>query len=65
MKKVAGALETACKPGLDKVEVQRLQIVAILASKYKEILADYLKYREVEAELLELKQKYEALTKKT
>jgi aspartate aminotransferase-like enzyme len=39
--KLAGALEAACKPGLDKVEVQRLQVVASIAKTYKDILADY------------------------
>jgi hypothetical protein len=39
--KLAGALEAACKPGLDKVEVQRLQVVAMIAKTYKDILADY------------------------
>jgi hypothetical protein len=28
-------LEAACKPGLDKVEVQRLQVVASIAKTYK------------------------------
>jgi hypothetical protein len=61
---LAGALERSCQPGLDKVEVQRLQVVATLARTYKDILADYLDYRRVEAELLELRQKYEELAKR-
>ena len=61
---LAGALKRSCQPGLDKVEVQRLQVVATLARTYKDILADYLDYRGVEAELLELRQKYEELAKR-
>ena len=34
LRKLAGALETACQPGLDNVEVQRLQVVAVLARTY-------------------------------
>jgi hypothetical protein len=65
LKRLAGALQVACDPGLDKVEVQRLQVVATLARAYKDILADYLDYRGVEAELLELKEKYAELAKRT
>jgi hypothetical protein len=65
LKRLAGALEVACSPGLSKVEVQRLQVVATLARTYKDILADYLDYRGVEAKLLELKEKYAELAKRT
>jgi hypothetical protein len=61
---LAGALQAATEAGLDKVEVQRLQVVATLARTYKDILADYLDYRGVEAQLLELREKYEHLAKK-
>jgi len=64
LKMLAGALKTACQPGLDKVEVQRLQVIATLARTYKEVLADYLDYRGVEAQLLDLRQKYEQFAKK-
>jgi transcriptional regulator len=58
LKILAGALKAAAEPGLDKVEVQRLQVVATLARTYKDILADYLNYREVEKKLVELDAKY-------
>jgi hypothetical protein len=64
LKMLAGALGKACDPGLDKVEVQRLQVVATLARAYKDILADYLDYRGIEAQLLELRQKYAELGQK-
>ena len=34
LRMLAGALKAACKSGLDKVEVQRLQVVATLALTY-------------------------------
>jgi hypothetical protein len=58
---LAGALKAACKPGLDKVEVQRLQVMATLARTYKELLSDYINYREIEAKLVDLEAKYAAL----
>ena len=53
---VAGALKTAAKPGLTKSEVQRIQAVANLAKTYKEILADYVNYREIEVKLREMEE---------
>ena len=61
LKKLAGALDAACAPGLTKAEVQRLQVVATLAKAYKEILADYINYREIEAKLNDMEVKYAAL----
>ena len=65
LKKVAGALDLACTPGLTKTEVQRLQVIANLAKTYKEGIADYLNYRQVETKLIELEAKYAALIKET
>ena len=61
LKKLAGALEAASAPGLSKVEVQRLQVVATLARTYKEILADYINYRVIEEKLNDMEAKYAAL----
>ncbi len=58
---LAGALRASLKPGLDKVEVQRLQVVATLARTYKEVLADYINYRAIEVKLIELEGKYARL----
>jgi hypothetical protein len=65
LKILAGALKASCKSGLDKVEVQRLQVVATLARTYKDILADYMDYRGLEVEMLEWRAKYADLVKKT
>jgi pyruvate formate-lyase activating enzyme-like uncharacterized protein len=56
LKMLAGALKTAVKPGLEKVEVQRLQAVATIAKTYKEILADYINYREIENKLKKMEE---------
>jgi len=64
LKILAGALKTAANPGLDRVEVQRLQTVATLARTYKELLADYVDYRGIEAKLVELEVKYAKLARK-
>ncbi len=61
LKKLAGALDAACAPGLNKVEVMRLQVVATIAKTYKEILADYINYREIEAKLNDMEIKYAQL----
>jgi pyruvate formate-lyase activating enzyme-like uncharacterized protein len=56
LKMLAGALKTAVKPGLDRVEVQRLQAIATIAKTYKELLADYINYREIETKLKEMEE---------
>lgn len=56
LRMLAGALKTAVKPGLDKIEVQRLQAVATIAKTYKETLADYINYREIETKLKEMEE---------
>ena len=56
LRMLAGALRAAIKPGLDKVEVQRLQAVATISKTYKELLADYINYRQIEAKLREMEE---------
>jgi hypothetical protein len=53
---LAGALRLATQPGLDKIEVQRLQTVAAITKIYKEHLADYINYRQIEAKLREMEE---------
>jgi hypothetical protein len=64
LKMLASALHAAMLPGLEKVDVQRLQTVATLARAYKDIFSDYVDYRGIEAELVELRMKYEDIVKK-
>jgi hypothetical protein len=53
---LAGALKLAIKPGLDKIEVQRLQAVATIAKTYKDLLANYVDYRQIETKLREMEE---------
>jgi hypothetical protein len=61
LKKLAGALEAASTPGLDRIEIQRLQVIATIAKTYKELLADYINYREIETKLNAMEEKYAQL----
>jgi hypothetical protein len=56
LKILAGALKAAAKPGLDRVEVQRVQAIATIAKTYKELLSDYVNYREIESKLKEMEE---------
>jgi hypothetical protein len=56
LKILAGALKAAAKPGLDRVEVQRVQAIATIAKTYKELLSDYVNYREIENKLKEMEE---------
>jgi hypothetical protein len=61
LKKLAGALEAASTPGIDRIEIQRLQVIATIAKTYKELLADYINYREIETKLNAMEEKYARL----
>jgi hypothetical protein len=56
LKMLAGALKASIKPGLNRLEVQRLEAVANISKTYKEILADYVHYRDVERKLKEMEE---------
>jgi hypothetical protein len=51
---LAGALKASVKPGLNKLEVHRLQTVANISKAYKELIGDYTHYRDVELKLKEM-----------
>ena len=65
LKTLAGALEALKSPVLEKLDVLRFRTIILGAKIYKELLADYIDYRALEAELVELRAKYEELAKKT
>jgi hypothetical protein len=56
LKMLAGALKAAIKPGLNRLEVQRLEAVANISKTYKELLGDYVHYRDVERKLKEMEE---------
>ncbi len=63
LKMIAGALHAAAAPGLSRGEIQRLQLIAKIATTYKEVLADYIDYRGIEEKLKEMEVKYAELIK--
>jgi len=65
LKILAAALQAASRPDLNRVEVQRLQATATLARTYRDLLADYIDYRGIEAKLVELEGKYAQLVQGT
>jgi hypothetical protein len=56
LKILAGALKESTQPGLDCLEVQRIQATATLAKTYKEILTDHINYRGIEQKLKKMEQ---------
>jgi hypothetical protein len=65
IKELHAAVAGLKTPGLNKTEVMRLRGIIAGCKVYKEMLADYIDYRGFEAELLELRKKYEQLAEKT
>jgi hypothetical protein len=63
--KLSAVLAVLEKPGLEKSDILRLRGIISGAKVYKELLADYINYRGLEAELLELREKYVELSKKS
>jgi hypothetical protein len=58
LKMLNAALHALDAPGLDKSETMRLRTIIQGARIYKELLADYINYRAIEAKLVELEAKY-------
>jgi len=65
LKILAAALEALKTPGLDKAEVLRLRGIIAGAKVYQERFEVYVRYRELEEELMEARRKYAELRKKS
>ena len=65
LKTLAAALKALEDSRLKRDDILRYRGIISGAKIYKELLADYINYRALEAELLELRDKYEALAKKS
>jgi hypothetical protein len=63
LKVLSAALKELETPGLDQSEVLRLRSIIQGVKIYQELFVDYVDYRGIEAELMELRQKYEELAK--
>ena len=64
LKTLYAALETLNRPGLNQSETLRLRSIIQGVKIYKELFADYVDYRGIEAELVEMRKRYEELAKK-
>ncbi|HVP27361.1 MAG TPA: hypothetical protein VMT26_06840 [Candidatus Bathyarchaeia archaeon] len=58
LKLLVAAMEALQKPGLSRAEVSRLRSIIQAVRTYKELFADYVDYRGIEAKLIELEAKY-------
>lgn len=59
MKRLSAALSGLEISGIDKKEIVRLRSFIQGAKVHKELFADYVHYRELEAELIELRRQYD------
>ena len=58
---LAGAMDALKKPGLSKTEVTRLRSLIQAASLYQVKLAEYVDYRGIEKQVIQLNRKYKEL----
>lgn len=65
LKTLAAALDLLKTPDLDKAEVLRLRSIIAGVKVYQERYAEYVRYRELEEELLEARRRYAELLKKS
>ncbi len=65
LKDLSAALSALKIGGLDKTEILRLRSIISGCKAYKELLVDYMDYRGLEVEMLEWREKYADLVKKT
>jgi len=63
LKILAGALEALREPGLDRLELKRLRILADIAQTYDSTLEKFERWVEIERRLLEMDQKIAELQK--
>ena len=65
LKTLVGALKGLETPKLDKTDVLRLRLIIQGVKVYQELIAQYVDYRGFKTEMLEWREKYAALTKKS
>lgn len=61
MKILAAALKGAAQSGLDNTKIQRLHVVDTLSNE--NLLANFMRYRDIEKRLVELETKYARLAR--
>ena len=65
LKILVAVMEELKTPGLSKTEIMRLRTLVQTSSLYQRRVAEYVDYRGLEAELLDLREKYVELAKKS
>lgn len=65
LKVLAAALAALRSPEIEKIDVLRLRAIIQGVRVYQELLVEYVDYRGLEVELLDLRGKYEELSKKS
>jgi len=63
LKVLTRVLKALDDPGLKMSEIQRLQAMVATIRTYKEMLADYVQYRNIEKKLVEMEAKYARIVK--
>lgn len=63
LKMLVGTLKALDEPGLDKTEIFRLRGIISGYKIYQELFSNYVNYRQLEVELVDLRLKYEDLKK--
>jgi hypothetical protein len=61
LKILAAALKSAAQSGLDNTKIQRLHVVDTLSNE--NLLANFMRYRDIEKRLVELETKYARLAR--
>jgi endonuclease III-like uncharacterized protein len=64
LKDLVAAMNALKTPGLSKTEIMRLRTLIQTSGLYQHRLAEYVDYRGIEREMIDLKEKYEALVKR-
>ena len=65
LKTLVGALQQLETGKLNKIDVLRLRTIIMGVKVYQELIAEYVDYRGLEAEMLEWREKYSDLAKKS
>lgn len=63
LKELVAAMNALKTPGLSKTEIMRLRTLIQTSSLYQHRIAEYIDYRGLEKQLIELAEKYKALDK--
>lgn len=64
LKKLSAALDALARPGLSKAEIMRFRTIIVAVKTYQKLFAEYVDYRKIEVDLVDLRKKFERLAEK-